>query len=320
MEAPQTNIGTSVVLRHRLDFARWLYQRLTARQKAALKARYSAAPANIGQVLWPVMQEYLRAHHADSCERAQLLMEMASMTAPHNWFLLAKSLPRRVIYHSGPTNSGKTWQALQALRSAEQGVYCAPLRLLAAEVATKMNSEGLPCSLVTGQERDVRTGAMHVACTTEMASTGQVYDVAVIDEIQVRHRCWLCGHDVGHCGHIVAQTCGRPVEFASRQSSSWCHQSRQQVTMPAVWTAVSQFGGCVHVRAQQYAHCLGVCADAHLLCSSSKTISGAGPGRGPCWAWLLPKYMYAVTLPVCPSSRACVPAPASILSSRPMSG
>jgi ATP-dependent RNA helicase SUPV3L1/SUV3 len=35
---------------------------------------------------------------------------------------------------AGPTNSGKTYQALQALASAKRGVYCGPLRLLAMEV------------------------------------------------------------------------------------------------------------------------------------------------------------------------------------------
>ena len=34
----------------------------------------------------------------------------------------------------GPTNSGKTHAALQALKAAETGVYCGPLRLLAWEV------------------------------------------------------------------------------------------------------------------------------------------------------------------------------------------
>jgi ATP-dependent RNA helicase SUPV3L1/SUV3 len=65
-------------------------------------------------------------------------------------------------------------------------VYCGPLRLLAVEVTERLNQEGLPCSLVTGQERINVAGARHVACTVEMASTTNLLDVAVIDEIQVR--------------------------------------------------------------------------------------------------------------------------------------
>lgn len=43
---------------------------------------------------------------------------------------------------AGPTNSGKTYTALQALRAAGSGMYCGPLRLLALEVADTMNDAG----------------------------------------------------------------------------------------------------------------------------------------------------------------------------------
>ena len=64
-------------------------------------------------------------------------------------------------------------------------MYCGPLRLLALEIFERLNQEQLPCNLVTGQERTDVHNAMHVSCTVEMASTSQVVDVAVIDEIQV---------------------------------------------------------------------------------------------------------------------------------------
>ena len=41
--------------------------------------------------------------------------------------------------HIGPTNSGKTFDALQAFRNADEGAYLAPLRLLALEVAENTN-------------------------------------------------------------------------------------------------------------------------------------------------------------------------------------
>ena len=86
----------------------------------------------------------------------------------------------------GPTNSGKTYQALNRLKGVSSGVYCGPLRLLAAEVAERLNAEGTVCSLVTGQELDERPDATVVSCTTEMVDTSRFYDAAVIDEIQVR--------------------------------------------------------------------------------------------------------------------------------------
>lgn len=36
--------------------------------------------------------------------------------------------PCSIVYHAGPTNSGKTYNALQAMCGAASGVYCGPLR------------------------------------------------------------------------------------------------------------------------------------------------------------------------------------------------
>ena len=53
----------------------------------------------------------------------------------------ARQIQRRIIYHAGPTNSGKTYHALQAFLKAKSGTYCGPLRLLANEVHSKANTE-----------------------------------------------------------------------------------------------------------------------------------------------------------------------------------
>jgi hypothetical protein len=57
---------------------------------------------------------------------------------------------RRLIAHVGPTNSGKTHEALRALAAARSGIYLAPLRLLACEVAERLNASGVPCNLGEG--------------------------------------------------------------------------------------------------------------------------------------------------------------------------
>ncbi len=55
---------------------------------------------------------------------------------PHQWFPEARQMaPRKVHFHVGPTNSGKTREALEILKKAKTGVYCAPLRLLAWEIS-----------------------------------------------------------------------------------------------------------------------------------------------------------------------------------------
>ena len=42
-------------------------------------------------------------------------MNTVDLTKPHLWYSAARSLPRKVVYHAGPTNSGKTYNALQVL-------------------------------------------------------------------------------------------------------------------------------------------------------------------------------------------------------------
>lgn len=42
------------------------------------------------------------------------LVKSVDLTKPHVWYPVARALKRNIIYHSGPTNSGKTYSALQA--------------------------------------------------------------------------------------------------------------------------------------------------------------------------------------------------------------
>ena len=48
--------------------------------------------------------------------------------------------PEDVVFHLGPTNSGKTYESLQALAKSGSGVYAAPLRQLAHEAYAKLSS------------------------------------------------------------------------------------------------------------------------------------------------------------------------------------
>ena len=45
----------------------------------------------------------------------------------------ARTIKRNFILHIGPTNSGKTYEAVEVLKKAKNGIYLAPLRLLAYE-------------------------------------------------------------------------------------------------------------------------------------------------------------------------------------------
>lgn len=53
----------------------------------------------------------------------------------------ARAMNRKIIFHAGPTNSGKTYHALERFKAAKSGIYCGPLKLLAAEVYSKTNEQ-----------------------------------------------------------------------------------------------------------------------------------------------------------------------------------
>ena len=98
---------------------------------------------------------------------------------------LARKIKRHFVLHIGPTNSGKTYAAIEDLKKAETGIYLAPLRLLAFEQYEAMNRDGCPCSLLTGEEQHVTEGALHQSSTIEMLNIRTKYDIAVIDEAQM---------------------------------------------------------------------------------------------------------------------------------------
>ncbi|KAM0929622.1 hypothetical protein ACQ4PT_001640 [Festuca glaucescens] len=112
-------------------------------------------------------------------------IDLTDMTHPHLWYPNAREKKRKVFLHVGPTNSGKTHNALKRLEASSSGVYCGPLRLLAREVAKRLNEASVPCNLTTGQEREEIEGAKHNSVTVEMADVTTEYQCAVIDEIQM---------------------------------------------------------------------------------------------------------------------------------------
>ena len=100
-------------------------------------------------------------------------------------FPIARNITRKFNVILGPTNSGKTFEALETLKNANSGVYLAPLRLLAMEIFDKLNQAGVPCNLHTGEEFIDIPGAKHTASTIEMMNHQNIVDVAVIDEVQM---------------------------------------------------------------------------------------------------------------------------------------
>ncbi len=130
----------------------------------------------------------LTAHMKDQIAISEQAHEMILREIPDNVIDLypgARAMHRHFILHLGPTNSGKTYQSLQACMKAETGVYLAPLRLLAYEICEKFNIEGVPCNMRTGEEEIEVSFASHTASTVEMLNVNEHYDVAVVDECQL---------------------------------------------------------------------------------------------------------------------------------------
>lgn len=98
---------------------------------------------------------------------------------------LARMMKRHFILHIGPTNSGKTHDALKALKNANSGVYLAPLRLMAYETYETMNENGILCSMLTGEEKISVQEAKIVSMTIELLNLDKQFNVAVIDEAQM---------------------------------------------------------------------------------------------------------------------------------------
>jgi ATP-dependent RNA helicase SUPV3L1/SUV3 len=100
--------------------------------------------------------------------------------------------PEQVVFHLGPTNSGKTYESLQALAATGSGVYAAPLRQLAHEAYAKL-SDQLPegtVGLSTGEE-EINPLAPIVCCTVEKAPLRG--ELLVLDESH-----WVADPDRGH--------------------------------------------------------------------------------------------------------------------------
>ena len=128
----------------------------------------------------------------------------------------ARTLKRHFTLHVGPTNSGKTFDAMKHLARASSGVYLGPLRLLAYEQFENLNARRIPCSLVTGEEQVIVSNAMITASTVEMADLKAYYEVAVIDEAQMitdeqRGGAWTSAI-LGICADQVHVCCSPDAE------------------------------------------------------------------------------------------------------------
>ena len=95
----------------------------------------------------------------------------------------------------GPTNTGKTFLAIETMLSFDSGMMGFPLRLLAREVYDKVITKVDPSNvaLITGEEKIIPLNAKYFLCTVESMPVDKILDFVGIDEIQ------MCNdHERGH--------------------------------------------------------------------------------------------------------------------------
>ncbi len=95
----------------------------------------------------------------------------------------------------GPTNTGKTFLAIETMLSFDSGMIGFPLRLLAREVYDKITKkiDSNKVALITGEEKIMPTNAKYYLCTVESMPIDKKLEFVGIDEIQ------MCSdHERGH--------------------------------------------------------------------------------------------------------------------------
>ncbi|KIX08459.1 uncharacterized protein Z518_03115 [Rhinocladiella mackenziei CBS 650.93] len=140
---------------------------------------------------------------------------IADMRFPTEWYSGARQLQRDIHLHIGPTNSGKTYNALKRLEESGNGFYAGPLRLLAHEVFSRFKAKGVSCDLVTGDDvrLDDNPNVLMSASTVEMVDTSRSVEVGVIDEIQMitsRERGWAWTRAFLGANARELHLCGEP--------------------------------------------------------------------------------------------------------------
>ncbi len=93
----------------------------------------------------------------------------------------------KIVALLGPTNTGKTYVAIEKMLDYESGIFGLPLRLLAREVYDKcVNKVGIEkVALITGEEKIIPSTAKYFICTVESMPKDKKVEFIAIDEIQM---------------------------------------------------------------------------------------------------------------------------------------
>lgn len=96
-------------------------------------------------------------------------------------------MSNRITAVLGPTNTGKTFLAVETMLGYESGIFGFPLRLLAREIydkcIKKVGKEKI--ALVTGEEKIIPPNPKYFICTVECMPKDLSVDFIAIDEVQM---------------------------------------------------------------------------------------------------------------------------------------
>ncbi len=171
------------------------------------------------------------------------IQEALDLQSYKELFPIARAIKRTHTLLVGPTNSGKTYQALNLLSGYNSGAYLSPLRLLALEVQEEIEKRGKPCSLLTGEEQDIREHATFVSSTIELLALEKEIDAVLVDEAQLlsdpkRGWAWtqaIVGAPAKHIimtaspesipliRYLVERYLGEPLEIIEKQRHGELH-------------------------------------------------------------------------------------------------
>ena len=101
----------------------------------------------------------------------------------------------KIVAVLGPTNTGKTYLAIETMLSFDSGMIGFPLRLLAREVYDKIIKKIDPSkvALITGEEKIIPINAKYYLCTVESMPIDKNLEFVGIDEVQM-----CTDHERGH--------------------------------------------------------------------------------------------------------------------------
>ena len=93
----------------------------------------------------------------------------------------------QVLALLGPTNTGKTYVAIEKMLKYESGIFGFPLRLLAREVYDKVIKKVSidKVALITGEEKIIPSEARYFLCTVESMPIDKNLEFVGVDEIQM---------------------------------------------------------------------------------------------------------------------------------------